>query len=367
MIRIPKPTFLLQSCSAKVKNKKTTLNSAELEAVLACYNLGPWQIEQSLAGGNSYNLALQTGRGKKIFKKYRWSLPSTIQEHSVLRQLMGTDFPTPPLITNKKGLTYTELGDQHYAIYDFVDGYSFTNYFMPARLRQQLMAEAADTLARFHQLMAGFVPEGRKFNGFKPGEARLWRDVAWHLEVVEQYLERAARQTSLNQLDQFLLSIASEIKRDLIEVGQIFEHPDPQLPRLVIHGDYSPKNILFNRNRIAAVLDFGDACLNLRALDVARGLTSFARANGHGVEQSLACAFLRAYQARQPLSRLEVEAIPDLIRWRYLQNMVWPLRQLPQSRPATANQLASMRNKWQAAGWMKLHGDELRTILLASM
>jgi Ser/Thr protein kinase RdoA (MazF antagonist) len=70
---------------------------------------------------------------------------------------------------------------------------------------------------------------------------------------------------------------------------------------------------------------------------------------------------LLAYYARQPLTDQEIEAMPDLIRWRHLRNIVWKLDTLEthprrQSRNAY---LAFIRGKWQENIWMKAHGDRL--------
>jgi len=88
------------------------------------------------------------------------------------------------------------------------------------------------------------------------------------------------------------------------------------LPRQPIHADYVPRNILLNDQGIAAVLDFSGACVNLRALDVVHGAAAFAQARSSIFDWQLAFDFLYAYQAQQPLSERELEALPDLLRWR---------------------------------------------------
>lgn len=368
LIRIPRPGYVLRPFWPRSRRRNVIWSSEEIEAVLAHHDLGHWQVCHTFAGGSSDNVSLRTSKGKKLLKRYFLPLPSTMYEHSILGRLADADFPTPRLDVNNEGLTYTELGDRHYAVYDFVDGYCYANYFMPIKSRRPLVAQAGDTLARFHQLIEGFVPEGSKFNGFMFNEHRLWRDVPWHLDVLEQYAKETAKKRSLDNRDKFLLNIIDEVRDDLIEVGRYYERPDPQLPKRIIHGDYSPMNILFNQSKIAAVLDFGDADLNLRALDLARGLTSFAPANDRrGVDERLARVFLLAYQAREPLSKKEVEAIPDLIRWRYLQNIIWPLTDFNPYRgePKPSVRVTVVRDRWEGARWMKDHGDELRASLLS--
>jgi Ser/Thr protein kinase RdoA (MazF antagonist) len=365
MLLIPRPAFL-RRLAAKASRQKTNWPAAEVEAVLAHYDLGPWQMCQTLAGGNSDNVLLQTGEGKKVLKRYYWSLPSTEQEHSILGHLAETDFPAPRLTPNQDGLTYTQVGDKHYALYDFIDGYCSTNYFLLPGTRRRLVAQAGATLARFHHFMAGFVPEGRKLNGYKPDGVELWRDVAWHLDVLAQYVENTSAKKSLDRKDTFVLSIADQLGTDLSEVGRHYEPTAPQLPRMVIHGDYSPKNLLFNRERVAAVLDLGDACVNLRALDVAWGLTTFSYTNNRNeLDIRLARTFLQAYQVHQPLEKQEIEAIPDLIRWRHLRNIVWKLRGTRPDQQSPDAWVSFIRDRWEDAGWTKVHTGELRASLLS--
>jgi len=355
MILIPRPGYIRQLLRAKIKTRKPALTLAEINPVLAHYDLAEWQVCTVLSGRNSYNLLLQTNQGKKVLKKYYWSLPSTLQEHSILNYLSRTDFPSPKLLVNKAGLTYTEIEDKHYAIYDFVDGYCYTHYFVPAKTKQHLVAQAGEMLAHFHRLLAGFVPEGQKYNGFRPDGQRLWRDTAWYLNVLEEFIKNSTKKKRLDELDTFLLNIADELKNDLVEVGRHFDRVDPQLPKVVIHGDYSPKNILYNNQKLAAVLDLGDACIHLRVVDFARGLTAFAETREHGINQDLARTFLEAYETQLPLFDKEVEIFQDIIRWQHLKNIVG---ELGKSRPDLA------RNKWQKACWLKTHGNELQAYLL---
>ena len=364
MILIPRPGYVRQIVRNKTRRQKKTWKAQEIQAVLSHYNLGSWQACHTLTGGgNSDNVLLQTRRGNKVLKRYYWSLPSTLHEHSILCHLADTNLPTPRLELNKEELTYTELGDKHYAIYDFMDGCCSTNYFMPPGASQQLATQAGETLARFHQLMEGFVPEGRKFNGFMPNGERLWRDVTWHLNILDQYAENTTKKNSPDALDMFILSIMDDLKRDLIKAGHHYTRTDIQLPKLVIHGDYSPKNILFNRKKITAVLDLGDACVNLRALDVTWGLASFSHLDRYGLNEHLARTFWSAYQTQQPLSSEEIEAIPDLLQWRDLRNIVWKLRASRPNRETPDTLLKYTRLKWEKSRWTKAHRHELLALL----
>jgi Ser/Thr protein kinase RdoA (MazF antagonist) len=115
-----------------------------------------------------------------------------------------------------------------------------------------------------------------------------------------------------------------------------------------------------------AVLDLGDACINLRALDVAWGLMTFSHTNNRNeLDIRLARTFLQAYQAHQPLEKQEIEAIPDLMRWRHLRNIVWKLRGTRPDQQAPDAWVRFIRDRWEDAGWTKVHTGELRASLLS--
>jgi Ser/Thr protein kinase RdoA (MazF antagonist) len=153
-----------------------------------------------------------------------------------------------------------------------------------------------------------------------------------------------------------------------MEAWNYYEKNDPQLPQVVIHGDYAPYNVVFSRRGIEAVLDFGDANLNLRAADVARGLSTFSKMGRYGINLGVAQIFLKAFQERQPLSYQEVSAIPDLIRWRYLSNIIWSLFDVMERHPnhkSPRDQFKFIRERWEGAVWIKSHYDKLRSALLS--
>ena len=123
MIRIPKPGFIRRQISTGNKVRNVTWNPREINGVLNQYDFNSCKIHKTLAGGNSDNILLQTSCGKKVLKRYMWSLQSTLHEHSVIRHAIAHNFPCVELVPNKKSFGYTEFGNHHYAIYDFIEGY----------------------------------------------------------------------------------------------------------------------------------------------------------------------------------------------------------------------------------------------------
>jgi Ser/Thr protein kinase RdoA (MazF antagonist) len=371
---IPKPGFIKQTLLKKIRPKKSIWTSNEIEGLMNYYDLGDCQVIMDLGGGNSDNVLLQTQKGKKVLKKYYWSSPSIIHEHSILKRIFDKDkkFPTPRVEINNDGSSFTQFADRHYAIYDFTDGFCYSHYFLPLETREKLLAKAAETLARFHKLMVGFVPEGRKYNGFMPDGNLMWRGVEWHLGVIDRYLEKYDENEIYDEQIKFLLGIEDELKQGYIEVGRYYEKTNQILPRRVIHGDFAPHNLLFNYQGIKTVLDFGDSNLNLRVYDVARGLSTFTMSNGEKINKRLLQIFIKSYHERHPLLEAEMLAIPDLILRRYFMNMIWSLFMEMEAtsnlRPKTRKEsLNLLQRLWKCAQSVKTQADELKSLLLSSL
>lgn len=371
---IPKPGFIKQTLLKKIRPKKSIWTSNEIEGLMNNYDLGDCQVIMELGGGNSDNVLLQTQKGKKVLKKYYWSLPAIIHEHSIIKRIFDKDkeFPAPFVEINNDGSTFTQFTDRHYTIFDFIDGYCYSYYFLRLKTKEKLVAQAAETLARFHKLMVGFVPEGRKYNGFMPDGNLMWRGVEWHLGVIDKYLERSDKNEIYDEQIKFLLGIEDELKQGYMEVSRYYEKTNQILPRRVIHGDFAPHNLLFNYQGINAVLDFGDSNLNLRVADVARGLSTFAISNGGKINKPLLKIFIKSYHERHPLFEAEILAIPDLILRRYFMNMIWPLFM---EMEATSNLRPKKQKKslnhlqwlWKCAQSVKTQADELKSLLLSSL
>ncbi len=368
MLIVPRPSYLRRLLISRLRPRAIAITPAEVAGILKHYDYSTWKIRRGLGGTSSANVLLDTDQGKKVLKRYVWSIDSIIHEHSILKHLATSAFPTPHVLPNKKGLTITQSGDICYAIYEYGAKFRYSDYFFTPRLRRKLVIQAATLLARLHEVNAGFVPHGRKLNGFRPDGQTLWRDVSWHLDILDQYFDCVEQRNSATENDLYLLRVLPELKSAIADTGQQYEKISSEFKQTVIHGDFAPHNVMFDELASISVLDFGDSCRDFRALDVARGLSAFARAGNFGLNFILAKEFLRAYQAVQPMAESEINAIPDLLRWRYLRNVVWKLfHQLSQpDSPMSLQTMNLIRNRLKAARWMKKRENEVRAVLMSS-
>jgi Ser/Thr protein kinase RdoA (MazF antagonist) len=167
MIRLPKFTYLHRQLLVKTTPYKTKLKTAEIDTVIEHYSLEQCHVAGYLEGSSSDNFLLKTDQGNKVLKKYFWSLPSIMQEHSLLRYLNNLGFPTPNLEYSKGLKSTIELNGRCYSIYNFVEGYNILHYYITTKMRRLLVHQAGTILAQLHQVTKNFIPNGYKYNGFK--------------------------------------------------------------------------------------------------------------------------------------------------------------------------------------------------------
>lgn len=85
------------------------------------------------------------------------------------------------------------------------------------------------------------------------------------------------------------------------------------LPQQIIHGDYTPRNVLVLDQKINAVLDFEVCRYDIRAIDVAVALIAWGGFDEHHRTEATN-AFLHAVQRDLNLSDAELNALPTLLR-----------------------------------------------------
>jgi len=365
---IPKKRFFLNQIVNRNRYQVFNWSKDEIEDVLGKYEFSNYQICKVLKGGNSDNILLKTSKGMKVLKKYFWSLPSILFEHSIIQKLSEKRFPTPQLVLNQNGLSWTQLGDNHYAIYEYMKGFCPLDFYIPFKAKIRYANHAGALLAHLHEILEGFVPKGRKMIGYKEDGSKLRQDLSWHLKLIDQYSMTLPMKMGFDKEYRFFLDIKDQIKKGLIEALRHFEKNSDQLPKIVIHGDYSPKNMLIDLQGITSVLDFGDANLNLKVSDIARGVSTFAREGKHGINEKLSSTFFKAYQIKGTLSVKELSIIPDLIQGRYLNSIFWKIRKLEKvlkSREKSDRHLEVMINKWKRALWISNNKDKMLTHFLS--
>lgn len=360
---LPRPYKLYTILRARYR--PAPIDRARVERVLAALDGGQLNgcRQPAIGPGRSTNLILETSGGLKVLKQYRPDMsPGGIAyEHSVLKHLAHHNFPSPRLIPNREGETCLEVDGRYYALFEFIPGFRYSDYFFPSRKIRSFLTEAGKVLARYHQLVDGLVPAGRKLDGFTPDGSRRWRDQSWYLDLFAASEESFKARGTGSESSRFFLDNLTRLKECYIDLNRGLAQSLSSLPKLVIHGDYGPYNLLFNEGALVAVLDFECTHLDLRAIEVITSLVRFASPDAR-FDYDKARIFFRAYVSQCPLSRGEIERMPDLFRLEKIRVLACLLEEYFSL--ADSLKLRYARRLMDRIDWMARNGEELVQVLL---
>ncbi|HWQ14619.1 MAG TPA: phosphotransferase [Roseiflexaceae bacterium] len=316
LYRLPRPDRLYQRLSGR---QLAVEEGARLQAVLAHYGLRAEGEARAPGGeGRSRSLIVATAAGTKIVKRYKASVEqeAIAHEHSILLRLAALGFPAPRLCATTDGATLVWHEDGAYAVFDYIAGYfQYHNYLFPPGQVRRFIAAAGEALAALHAALRDFTPAGRNVNGFVARDGGRWRDRGWFEEQLEQcrqeLLARPAHE--LSGLRRAVTAHAGWVAARLAALEE--QLGQAGLPRLIIHGDYGPYNLLFRPGAPVVILDFELARLDWRLTDLAAALRYFASGR-LGFSAGRARCFLAAYASRCPLERAELRLLAPV--WQYL-------------------------------------------------
>jgi len=185
-------------------------------------------------------------------------------------------------------------------IADLADRYLETLNGKPAALVTRLPGRSIERpgtaeCTELGALLARMHLAGRSYGGYleNPRGPKWWRFAA---QEVREFLDPS--------------------KLQLLEEELAFqaEHRFPDLPRGPVHADLFRDNALFERGRLSGVVDFYFAGVDCLLYDLAVCANDWCLAKNLDLEKGRLEAMLSAYHALRPLTALEHEAWPAMLR-----------------------------------------------------
>lgn len=312
MLTIPRWRVLW---SLIARRRRMVIDEGSWQQIAAHYGLKDFGERPPRGGRRSRSTILDTSTGRKVLKQYKSSLvASDIRfEHEVMSHLDRVGFRVPHLVPSRNGSTLVTVNERHYALFDFVDGFRYTDFYWSPQRERDFLAQAGRALAELHQATVHFRPEGSKRDGFAPNGDQLWRDDRWYVTELQLSAARLRSRPHPDEFERLALKQMERWQEGLEVLGARVRAHHPALPKLIVHGDYGPYNLLFSRSGLAAVLDFECTRLDLRASEVLFALYRFAGARDASLNLDKACTFYEAYRTEFPLTATEVELAPDLL------------------------------------------------------
>lgn len=264
----------------------------QVAEALQHYPITNWQAAKPQPGetqGPRAHYWEVTANGKRYFLKqfHPWFPPESITYvHSIHQHVIDAGLPAPRVIPDRDGASFTRVGDTYWALYQALDG-------RHANEREWMWGrpKAAETLGMLHRALENFTPEGEPFGPW----------AAWTLDTVDRVLEGWAPHP---ELPPDLLGYV----RDRL-AHRYFAELYPELPKLVVHGDFVSANMLWRgdaiSSNISGILDFERAHHDTALFDFAWGLGDR--------RPPLLRATVASYARARQLSPIEREALPEAL------------------------------------------------------
>ncbi|MEU6246889.1 phosphotransferase [Glycomyces sp. NPDC047010] len=291
---------------------------AGFDAVGAAYGLGAVRGVRYLADGLlNRNWRLDVGGEAFALKELSSTTPDAARRSLAVMTAAGADgVPVVEVVPDRRGALVSEIGDQAYYLARWVDG---------DHRRGVEMTPSAS----FHMgEMLGRVRVALARPGLLPGEEPRTEpppSVATARERIGDYLELIGAKGETDEFD----AMAVPLLRSRIELVAAHGHLRPEGPVVGpvgwIHGDCQNWNLIWQGERIAAVLDWDRLRVNAYGEEVVRASMYQCALPDGSVDLECISAMLDGYRSVAPISGA---ALLDAARrrWWRLITSVWHLK-----------------------------------------
>lgn len=284
-------------------------SSEEITEVVGHYNIGEILQTQPLIGGSRHapKVVIISENGKFLIKrrqKIKGNFDRVRFSHAVQNHLAIKGFPTTKLQgINGGDETMLLLNNYIYELFEFVSGKRYDT-------SPETTAEVGRQLAMFHSDLVDFT-------GFSDPERVTFHDspnVRKYLKTIEAD-RRNSHNIELLEIVDSLMSLYNGCSTNVNSLGY------DKWERQVIHGDWHPGNMLFEKNKLTAVLDFDSVKIAPAVIDLANGMLQFSIVGNRPnpadwpdyLNQEKLIQFLNGYRQIIDLEINKVKSLLDLM------------------------------------------------------
>lgn len=242
------------------------------DAKVVPLQVGVWQV---LSSAGMFILKRRSNRSRV------WA------ECDLINWLIRHEQPVSPLLYTTKEIPWAEHEGAFYVLYPYLQG---TPGDELGQYDEDFALRAGAALAYLHRDLGNYetTEEFPNFDLFQEVASFAW-------PTVQGYLGQNFR-NRLQDLEQ-------GISRNLI-------NPYEVLPRQLIHRDFHPGNLIFQRGELVGILDFDRVRVSIRLFDLCYLATSvlsqdFADPQGRENWSSFVQALINGYGSVQPLTKIE--------------------------------------------------------------
>ncbi len=262
----------------------TPVSTADARKLLSHYALGELEALEGIAQGiENSNFFLTATTGEYVltlFEKIaREDLPFYV---GLMDHLARNEVRCPAPMPMQEGGFITEVNGKPACIVTRLPG-------------APRMSPAADDCAAVGRILAGIHLAAI---GYDAGLAN-WMGAQWREDFAQKVKPRLSREES-----------------DLIDAENRYQaiHDDTVLPQGIIHGDLFRDNILWDETGDGGVIDFYFACDDALAYDIAIAVNDWCTRPDATLDHVRAHALLAGYARLRPLTDMERELWPVMLR-----------------------------------------------------
>lgn len=322
------------------------------------WDLGSWRgWERTPSGNTNRTYFVTTDRGEFVARisNARKTEGSLAAEVALLEHLRARGVPVPAVVPTRAGPAWARVGGALCLITERIPG-GHADPTVPAHL-----GEAGRAMARFHRETHD-LPEAAR-----PQPASELPALAEGPAVLDQLSALAAELLDPAGLDQFRRAADGLRPWFSAVLSSLTGEP---LPEALTHGSLGRSAMLFDGERLVALLDFERVAHEPRVLDLAYLLRSMTRnrAERGAFFPARFSALVGAYSAEAPLSPAELARIPTAMQAQGLlrvRSKAVNLLAKHQTVPEEADDVLSLLDKpmeleLARIRWLAGHEDELR-------
>lgn len=295
--------------------------SEELAEVLSRYDIGKIRKVMRLVGGsrNAPKIVVITTRGKFLLKRrlqdkddvYRVAFAHAVQSHLAKRY-----FPVAPLVAARDEFgTILQLSSNIYELFKFVGGTRYTG-------SAEATIDTGRQLAKFHQYLTNFKFEWEPLKASFHNSTMVRR----HLKTIASDIYQS-NERKLHRCGEELMSLYNHASVHVNELG--FD----SWPQQVVHGDWHPGNMLFDKDKLVAVLDFDSVKIAPPITDLANAMLQFSLVGYQPnpadwpdyLDQAKLVQVLEGYREVIDLDKNEVDSLLDLMVETMIAESVLPI------------------------------------------
>jgi len=295
--------------------------SEELADVLSRYDIGKIRKVTRLVGGSKHapKIVITTTKGRFLLKRRLQDKDEVYRvafAHAVQSQLAKQGFPVAPLVATRDAFgTILQLSSNVYELFKFVGGVRYTG-------SAEATIDTGRQLAKFHQYLADFKFEWEPLKASFHNSTMVRR----HLKTIASDISQSSER-EVHRCGEELMSLYNSAS---VQVSQLdFD----SWPKQVVHGDWHPGNMLFNKDKIVAVFDFDSVKIAQPVTDLANAMLQFSLVGYHPnpadwpdyLDQAKLVQVLEGYREVISLDKDHLASLPDLMIETMIAEAVLPI------------------------------------------